>query len=86
MAAEPKPQADRPNYYKHGIDAKQLTEEVRELLKSYSGIAEAEIEPHLLHVRDKAFDARPYVCIGQWLFLNSSFPNIPGYKDVRPHL
>ncbi|KAK3344496.1 hypothetical protein B0T25DRAFT_557171 [Lasiosphaeria hispida] len=40
------------------------------ILEQYSGIAPADVDAHIIAIRDKAWDVFPYGCIGSFGFLN----------------
>ncbi|OAA70545.1 Methyltransferase type 11 [Cordyceps fumosorosea ARSEF 2679] len=52
------------------------------LLQHYSGIPEANIDSHLLHIRKLAWDASRQPFIGRWKFLRLAKPLDPCYQQV----
>ncbi|EGX93093.1 hypothetical protein CCM_04465 [Cordyceps militaris CM01] len=52
------------------------------LLHQYSGIPEADIDSHLLHIRKLAWDVSRQPFIGRWRFLRFAEPLDPYYQQV----
>ncbi|KKY31930.1 putative methyltransferase domain-containing protein [Diaporthe ampelina] len=56
--------------------------DARDLLERYSKVPPDEVEPHVLSMRDKAWDVYPYPCIGQFKFLALRLYDQPSYATV----
>ncbi|KAG8158445.1 hypothetical protein KVR01_011567 [Diaporthe batatas] len=59
-----------------------VPKDARELLEKYSHIPPDEVEPHVLAIRDKAWEIYPYPCIGQFKFLALRIYEQPSYTAV----
>ncbi|KAF2817656.1 uncharacterized protein BDZ99DRAFT_21264 [Mytilinidion resinicola] len=70
----------KPLWYVENLES--IDDASRELLEKYSGIAPEKVIPHIVEVRDKAFDIFPYPCIGLFRFLDLSIRNSPQYSEV----
>ncbi|MCJ1398105.1 hypothetical protein MMC11_001302 [Xylographa trunciseda] len=58
----------------------------RELLEEYSKIPPEEVVPHVLAIRDRAWQIWPYPCIGQFRFLDLSISLQPAYPRILARL
>ncbi|MCJ1434882.1 hypothetical protein MMC27_004252 [Xylographa pallens] len=74
----------RPAWFTEHI--KSIPEAGRRLLEQYSGIPPDQVLPHVVAVRDKAFDVWSYACIGQVRFLDFTLPKLPYWSEVLPRL
>lgn len=59
---------------------------VRGLLQDYSGLKADDVEAHLYAIRDQAWKATRYPCIGRWRFLYLDPPTDPRYQSVLARL
>jgi len=64
----------------------ELDEETREVFEKYSGLSPDAVIPHIVEVRNRAFDVFPYPCIGLFRFLNFGIRNLPQYSEVLQRL
>ncbi|PVH83670.1 hypothetical protein DL98DRAFT_512858 [Cadophora sp. DSE1049] len=60
-----------------------LTEDQRDLLENYSHMKSDFIIPHILSVRDKAWDVHPLPCIGQFRFIDLTLSRSPSYPHIQ---
>ncbi|KAE8141814.1 hypothetical protein BDV38DRAFT_295638 [Aspergillus pseudotamarii] len=72
-----------PTYQKN---VESINAAAQSLLERYSGLSSAEVIPHVLSLRDKAFKVYHYPCIGQMRFLAFNFPRMPFYHRVLERL
>jgi len=63
-----------------------ITEAQRDLLENYSHIAPDRVIPHILEVRDRAWEIHPYPCIGQLRFIDLAISRSPSYPIVLQRL
>ncbi|KAK0609972.1 hypothetical protein B0T17DRAFT_473363, partial [Bombardia bombarda] len=56
------------------------------LLEGYSHIPADEIEQHLREVRQKAWSAHHYPCLGRWRFLDLNITTLPSYPSILSRL
>ncbi|KAJ9638842.1 hypothetical protein H2201_004632 [Coniosporium apollinis] len=70
---------DIPWYIK---ELENVSEQAQKLLEEYSGIAPDRVVPHILEVRERAWDIFPYPCIGQFRFLDLSISSAPQYPEI----
>ncbi|KAK3358171.1 hypothetical protein B0T25DRAFT_622633 [Lasiosphaeria hispida] len=68
--------------YQHELPEKAFYEKAWHLLNKYSGIPEADIEPHVRAVRDRAFAVFNYPCLGRWRFLDLYITTHPQYQEL----
>ncbi|CAI4215444.1 unnamed protein product [Parascedosporium putredinis] len=59
---------------------------VKDILEEYSGIDSTEVEAHLHTIREKAWNATRYPCIGRWRFLYIDPSSDPRYQRVLSRL
>lgn len=64
----------------------ELDEETREVFEKYSGLSPDAVIPHIVEVRNRAFDVFPYPCIGLFRFLNFGIRKSPQYSEVLQRL
>ncbi|KAK4222798.1 hypothetical protein QBC38DRAFT_459999, partial [Podospora fimiseda] len=76
------PGFDRRQLLKTEPPTKQQIWRIYVLLQNYSKIPVNEIEPHIVAIRNKAFDIFPYVCIGRWGFLKLSIAELSYYNEI----
>ncbi|KAH8904619.1 hypothetical protein BR93DRAFT_826818 [Coniochaeta sp. PMI_546] len=57
--------------------------QARELLENYSHIPAAEVQDHVITLRNKAWQVWPYPCLGQFRFLEL---NLANRADIYPQL
>ncbi|MCJ1391923.1 hypothetical protein MMC18_004790 [Xylographa bjoerkii] len=58
----------------------------REVLEKYSKIPPEQVVPHVLEIRDRAWQIWPYPCIGQFRFLDLSIGLQPLYPQILSRL
>ncbi|TVY93821.1 Methyltransferase [Lachnellula willkommii] len=63
-----------------------ITEVQRDLLENYSHLAPDRVIPHILEVRDRAWEIHPYPCIGQLRFVDLTVSKSPSYPIVLQRL
>ncbi|TVY82076.1 Methyltransferase ausD [Lachnellula suecica] len=63
-----------------------VSEVQRDLLENYSHITPDRVVPHILEVRDKAWEIHPYPCIGQLRFIDLTISRSPSYSLVLERL
>ncbi|TVY16206.1 Methyltransferase ausD [Lachnellula arida] len=63
-----------------------ITEVQRDLLENYSHLAPDRVIPHILEVRDRAWEIHPYPCIGQLRFIDLTVSKSPSYPIVLQRL
>ncbi|KAI0127399.1 hypothetical protein BJ170DRAFT_683243 [Xylariales sp. AK1849] len=59
---------------------------VRQLLEQYSGVPAENVEEHILVVREKLWNIKPFGCIGKFRFLRLDFTSDPRYQDALARL
>lgn len=64
----------------------ELDEATREVFEKYSGLPPDAVIPHIVEVRNRAFDVFPYPCIGLFRFLNLGIRKSPQYSEVLQRL
>lgn len=74
----------RPAWYTKHVES--IPDAGRHLLEVYSGIPPERVLPHVLAIRDKAFDIWSYACIGQVRFLEFTLPKLPYWSRILPRL
>lgn len=74
------PENTKPSWYKQ--DVTDISPEARWLLENYSRIQPDEVLPHVLAVRDEAFNVYPYPCLGSMRFLSFKLPRVPVYDRI----
>ena len=67
-------------------DLEMLQEPARRLLENYSHIPSDQVIPHIIAVRDRAWDIWPYPCLGKLNFLDLSISQSPTYPTVLARL
>ncbi|OCK84996.1 hypothetical protein K432DRAFT_319175 [Lepidopterella palustris CBS 459.81] len=67
-------------------ELKTIDKPAQEIFEKYSGIAPDEVIPHIIQVRNRAFDVFPYPCIGLFRFLSMGIRNSPVYSEVLQRL
>ncbi|TLD32234.1 methyltransferase domain-containing protein [Venturia nashicola] len=77
--------SDETSVYRNELPL-SIKPEARELLVSYSGVDPDEVDAHVLALRDKAFQIRPYPCIGHFRFLTLSLSQSPRYGEILQRL
>ncbi|KAF2502409.1 hypothetical protein BU16DRAFT_474636 [Lophium mytilinum] len=75
-----KDKSHKPLWYVENLES--VDEGARELLENYSGMAPEKVIPHIVEVRDRAFDIFPYPCIGLFRFLDLSISSSPQYAEI----
>ncbi|RDL40145.1 Uncharacterized protein BP5553_00124 [Venustampulla echinocandica] len=63
-----------------------VTPAQRDLLEKYSHLSSDRVIPHILEVRDRAWEIHPYPCIGELRFIDLSMMNTPSYPQVLQRL
>ncbi|KAL2045828.1 hypothetical protein ABVK25_012033 [Lepraria finkii] len=76
--------SSKPPWYNANITS--IAASGRSLLESYSDIPAADVLPHVLALRDKAFAIWSYACIGQVRFLDYTLPHHPYYTPTLDRL
>ncbi|RAH87432.1 hypothetical protein BO86DRAFT_405463 [Aspergillus japonicus CBS 114.51] len=74
----------RPGWYQTSVTA--IDPAAQSLLEEYSGLQPDEVLPHVLALRDEAFNIFPYPCIGQMRFLSCHLARLPFYPHVLARL
>lgn len=64
----------------------ELDEVTREVFEKYSGLSSDAVIPHIVEVRNRAFDVYPYPCIGLFRFLDLGIQKSPQYSEVLQRL
>lgn len=82
MATSPVPARDNKVWFDEQPSEEQITKESKTLLETYSGIPHDEVIPHIVSVRNEAWEVFPYPCIGQFRFLEGGIKNIDDYKEI----
>lgn len=78
------PTAREDFFYK---DLTVIPELIANVLQDYSGISKDSQKSHILTVRDRAYQARPYPCLGRFRFLELDLASYPLYESyVLPTL
>ncbi|KAF6234646.1 hypothetical protein HO173_007272 [Letharia columbiana] len=72
--------------YIHDADLPDLPPAVRTLFEEYSKIPAAEVQPHVLELRERAWQIFPYPCIGRLRFLDFSLSTMPSYDKILSSL
>ncbi|KAK4166956.1 hypothetical protein QBC43DRAFT_349767 [Cladorrhinum sp. PSN259] len=73
---------DRRKQLQVALPPQEKTKKAFRLLHEYSKIPHDQIEPHIVAIRNKAFEIFPYVCIGRWGFLSLNITNLPTYSEL----
>ncbi|KAH6658077.1 hypothetical protein BKA67DRAFT_513754 [Truncatella angustata] len=55
---------------------------IRQLLENYSGVPPAEVDAHILAIRERLWQIKPYGCIGKFRFLQLDFTSDPRYQQA----
>ncbi|KIN08783.1 hypothetical protein OIDMADRAFT_153369 [Oidiodendron maius Zn] len=58
----------------------------RDLLEHYSKIPAERVIPHILEIRDRAWEIHPYPCVGELRFIDLSLCRMPSYSVVLERL
>ncbi|KAI5459043.1 hypothetical protein BGZ63DRAFT_361579 [Mariannaea sp. PMI_226] len=58
----------------------------RQLLEGYGNVAPSEVDAHLHSIRDKAWAAARFPCVGRWSFTNLRFIEGPTFEAVIARL
>lgn len=58
----------------------------RELLENYSHIPPEEVSSHVFQIRERAWDSKPYPCLGLFRFLDLSISLEPSYPRILSFL
>ncbi|KAI4727060.1 hypothetical protein E4T49_05171 [Aureobasidium sp. EXF-10728] len=58
----------------------------RSVLETYCNIPSAEVVPHVLRIRDEAWEVFPYPCIGQFRFLDMPLGGFDEYPEIVKRL
>ncbi|OJJ69697.1 hypothetical protein ASPBRDRAFT_57324 [Aspergillus brasiliensis CBS 101740] len=74
----------KPAWYQTSVTA--IDPAAQSMLENYSKLKPEEVIPHVLALRDKAFQIFPYPCIGQMRFLSCHLPRLPFYQHVLARL
>lgn len=72
------------SWYKQ--DLATIPEPARQLLETYSHIPSDQVIPHILAVRERAWDIWPYPCLGKLNFLDLSISQSPSYSAILTRL
>jgi len=71
-------------WYQPTLDS--ITEAQRDLLENYSHIPPEKVIPHILEIRDRAWDIQPFPCIGQFRFFDLCLSRSPSYALILSRL
>ncbi|KAL2828458.1 hypothetical protein BDW59DRAFT_49677 [Aspergillus cavernicola] len=74
----------KPEWYQQ--DVKSINPDAQKLLESYSGLQPEQVLPHVLSLREEAFQIYQYPCIGQMRFLSFNLSSHPLYERVLEYL
>ncbi|BAE56567.1 hypothetical protein BDV35DRAFT_345226 [Aspergillus flavus] len=74
----------KPAWYQTSVTA--IDPAAQSMLENYSGLKPEEVIPHVLTLRDEAFQIFPYPCIGQMRFLSCHLSRLPFYQHVLARL
>ncbi|KAL9097014.1 MAG: hypothetical protein Q9165_000978 [Trypethelium subeluteriae] len=66
-----------------GSIGSRLKPEMAKMLRDYSDISDDEIEEHILAVRERAWQVRPFPCLGQFGFLLLRSPTLPTWPQIE---
>ncbi|KAL6721972.1 hypothetical protein ACLMJK_001077 [Lecanora helva] len=69
-------------YYIKDADVPAVSSAARKVLEEYSGVPPAEVQSHVLKVRECAWQIHPFPCIGSVRFLDFSLSTMPSYKTI----
>lgn len=58
-----------------------LDKETLEVFEEYSGLAPDEVVPHIIKVREKAWNSSPFPCLGLFSFLTFTISSHPEYRS-----
>ncbi|OCL02466.1 hypothetical protein AOQ84DRAFT_327380 [Glonium stellatum] len=67
-------------------ELKELDGTARAVFEKYSGLSPDAVIPHIVEVRNRAFDIFPYPCIGLFRFLDLAIRKSPNYPEVLQRL
>ncbi|PLB48427.1 hypothetical protein P170DRAFT_427511 [Aspergillus steynii IBT 23096] len=67
-------------------DVQSINPDAQTLLERYSGLKPEEVLPHVLSLRDEAFQVFRYPCIGQLRFLAFNLQRMPFYNQILDRL
>ncbi|KAJ6441424.1 porphobilinogen deaminase protein [Purpureocillium lavendulum] len=67
-------------------DVPQDIARFRHLLESYSGIPPAEVDDHLLRIRDRAWAVARFPCLGRWSFTDLRLVDDPVFRSAVARL
>ncbi|KAJ3475051.1 hypothetical protein NLG97_g9594 [Lecanicillium saksenae] len=76
-------QAKKQGWY---IDFDDINPQAREILERYSGIAPADVVPHVKDIRERAIQIFVYPCIGMVKFLDIEIAKLPCYDEIKQRL
>lgn len=76
------PNGDNKNPPWYHPKPKVFDPDLRELFENYSRIPAADVDNHVIGVRDKAWAVYKYPCIGIFTFLNTPISNHPAYPRI----
>ncbi|PYH78621.1 hypothetical protein BO82DRAFT_377074 [Aspergillus uvarum CBS 121591] len=74
----------KPSWFQEHVES--INPDARRVLESYSGLSPDEVIPHVLAVRNEAFEVYQYACIGQMRFLSFNLQHLPFYPQILEHL
>ncbi|MCJ1400977.1 hypothetical protein MMC11_004188 [Xylographa trunciseda] len=60
----------------------RLPPSARSFYLSYSGISDDKLDAHLHSIRERAWNTKPYPCLGQWAFLSPRISRSPAYTEI----
>ncbi|PYH44042.1 class I SAM-dependent methyltransferase [Aspergillus saccharolyticus JOP 1030-1] len=74
----------KPSWFQEHVES--INPDAQRVLESYSGMKPEEVIPHVVSVRNEAFEVYQYACIGQMRFLSFNLQHLPFYPQVLEHL
>ncbi|KAG8844236.1 hypothetical protein FRB96_003240 [Tulasnella sp. 330] len=67
-------------------DTSELTQSTRAFLEKYTGLPSDQVIPHVLDIRDRAWNVWPYPCLGEFRFLGPSIDTQPSCPQILERL
>ncbi|RAL12614.1 uncharacterized protein BO97DRAFT_389629 [Aspergillus homomorphus CBS 101889] len=74
----------KPSWFQEHVES--INSDAQRVLESYSGLKPDEVIPHVLSVRNEAFEVYQYACIGQMRFLSFNLRHLPFYSKALEQL
>ncbi|QIW95549.1 hypothetical protein AMS68_001067 [Peltaster fructicola] len=60
----------------------EMPDDTKKLFETYSQIRPEQVLSHVIDIRERAFQAHPYPCLGHWRFLHLAIGRHPLYAEV----